>query len=310
MAADDKKNTMSKKELLALGLMNVLPSLLGAAVAGPEAGAAGAAASMKGNEVLMDFNKLDREDARAREKANAEAVAKEEARRDQQQFQKEQQQERLSSQAQQNDLTRALTAESSQTNREMRRDVEMERKIEKLQGKTQSFAELNAAIRNFEGKLPGKLSDLNAEGSKLTKDGKAVDLPGVSLPGLGRVGIYSTDARQLETAMASIFNKELKDRSGAAVTTAEMERLKGEFASGKFNTEAEMIQAVKDYEKMAAVALANAEAGFKPEVLEEYASRGGVTSQQLGKGQQQQQQAPATDPKARLEQLRAKHGRR
>jgi ABC-type sulfate transport system substrate-binding protein len=111
-----------------------------------------------------------------------------------------------------------------------------------------------------------------------------VDLPGVSMWGLGRVSAYSSDARQLSNAMEKLFNVTLKDRSGAAVTSTELERLRSEFSQGKFNTEAEMIDAMKRFKAAAFQALQNKEAAYSPEVVNRYQSRGGMTSSVLAPG--------------------------
>jgi hypothetical protein len=108
--------------------------------------------------------------------------------------------------------------------------------------------------------------------------GKKVDLPGVSIPLIGRTSFYESDARVLSGRIGRVFNTELKDRSGAAVTTNEMERLRNEFGSGKFNTEAEMLGALKDYKKAVAAALKDIEGGFDPKIVNKYTEQGGTTS--------------------------------
>jgi hypothetical protein len=114
-----------------------------------------------------------------------------------------------------------------------------------------------------------------------TVKGKKVDLPGVSIPGIGRITAYDTRARQLKSSMARLFNLELKDRSGTAVTPTELLRLKDEFNSGKFNTEPELLKALQDYKYILRNHLKNTEAGFKPEIVDTYKNRGGITSQDL-----------------------------
>lgn len=145
---------------------------------------------------------------------------------------------------------------------------------------------LFSAIKMVEDELKFKLDDVNDKGQVKQADGsfKDVDLPGANVWGLGRVTTHSADARMLEGSIASIFNTELKDRSGAAVTDNELNRLKMEFNAGRFNTEPEMLRALKRYKIRAAEVLANAEARYNPEVLAEYSGRGGFTSKSLGDG--------------------------
>lgn len=187
----------------------------------------------------------------------------------------------------------------SQMNAEMRRqglmqaqeriDEGKERRLEsdvqKLSDKIGNAQDITNALSNYESKLGFKLDDADVANGQLTVGGKKVDLPGASVPFLGRTSFYSGPARQQQSAMAKIFNVELKDRSGAAVTSPEMERLKTEFASGRFNTEAEMIQAVKDYKRAISDELKNREAGFRPGVVDVYRSRGGRTYRNIDSGQ-------------------------
>lgn len=139
---------------------------------------------------------------------------------------------------------------------------------------------LVAALGNIEDNLGFKIDDYDDKTG--TVRGKKVDLPGVSIPGIGRTSFYSRDARELQSAAAKVFNLELRDRSGAAVTVPELERLKIEFASGRFNSEPELIKALKSYKTILATHLKNTEAGFKPELVDKYSERGGITSRDVG----------------------------
>lgn len=158
-------------------------------------------------------------------------------------------------------------------------DQKMEKQVERLSDKLNSSQELVSSINDLENELGFKLDDYDTT-SKTVKN-KPVDVPGVSVPGLGRVKFYSSDARNLETKLAKIFNVTLRDRSGSAVTNPELERLKSEFASGKFNTEDELLKAAKEYKNAAILAMKNFEAGVKPEAVAEYQSRGGITSESV-----------------------------
>lgn len=152
-------------------------------------------------------------------------------------------------------------------------DEKLEQKVTKLAGSTAPLQETMDAISSFESALPSKSLD--------KYDPKKDDLPGVNVPLLGRVSAYDSDARMLNSKMAKIFNVELKDRSGAAVTDPEMNRLREEFASGKFNSESEMVQAIKDYRQASINALQRAEQAYSPEVRAKYKEFGNRTADSL-----------------------------
>lgn len=160
----------------------------------------------------------------------------------------------------------------------------MEKTIENAGKELGTHGEMFNAIAAVEKQLGFSMEDLDDSGRVKTtaKDGKVtykeVDLPGASVPFVGRVSGYDPDARTLQSRIAKVFNVELKDRSGAAVTDSELERLKTEFAAGKFNSEAEMLTALRDYKQAARAALANAEARYPPEAVKEFGERGGFTS--------------------------------
>lgn len=111
---------------------------------------------------------------------------------------------------------------------------------------------------------------------KNTVNGKKVDVPGVSIPLVGRVSAFSGDARQLQQRLAKIFNTVLKDRSGAAVTSSELERLKSEFGSGAYSSEADMLNALKQYKEEIRNLIAARKVTYSPEAQEKYLDRGGI----------------------------------
>jgi len=145
--------------------------------------------------------------------------------------------------------------------------------IQKFQDKTQDTRNILNSINDFESALGKNLNDLDTKGSTLKEGGKPVDLPGASIPGIGRVSFYDSDARKTQSAAANIFNVELKSRSGAAVTDNELKRLRQEFNDGKFNTEAELIDAIKRYKNRTLEVLKQQESGFKPNVVKTYKDR-------------------------------------
>jgi len=184
---------------------------------------------------------------------------------------------------------------------EFKRGKETDDKVEKLESKVGPHQEIMGSLKAVDDYMrdtvkvgldeydekTGMATVVDPNTGQLVT--KQVDLPGVSVPLLGRVTAHDTKARSLNSLIQKVFNVELKDRSGAAVTTPEMNRIKTEFAAGKFNTEEEMIGALKLYRSLALQAMQNAEAGFRPEIRSEYQARGGKLSGNY---------APKSDPVA------------
>jgi hypothetical protein len=168
---------------------------------------------------------------------------------------------------------------SRKEDRELKRDEMMRDKSSKLSDKVAPIQNILGAVQDVEGKLGFALDDYNNETGKVLKDGKLqdLDLPGVNILGK-RMTFYTTKGRELDTALSKVFNVELKDRSGAAVTNTEMARLKEEFASGVFKTDGEKMDALKRYRNAALQEMKNREAGFSPDVRQLYSGEGGQLS--------------------------------
>lgn len=164
-----------------------------------------------------------------------------------------------------------------------RKERQIDQDMQKLSKDVSGTQGMLGALDEVEMKLGGPLESFQAGGDKLTKDGKEIDLPGVSIPGIGRTTFYSNEGRSLNSAASRVFNSELKDRSGGAVTDNEMERLRKEFNEGKYNTEPELIDALQRYKRQTEVVLKNREAAYTPEVVAKYTDQGGRTSQTLRK---------------------------
>lgn len=158
--------------------------------------------------------------------------------------------------------------------RAFKQEESINKDIQKFQDKTQDTRNILGALNDFETVSGIPLDNTNVDkNGNLIVAGKKKDLPGVSIPGVGRASFYSSDARKLRDAASKIFNVELKSRSGAAVTDNELSRLRQEFSDGKFNTEAELVDAIKRYKKSAKRILKEQEAGYKPEVIQTYKER-------------------------------------
>jgi hypothetical protein len=164
---------------------------------------------------------------------------------------------------------RKMQNELERTERLFQRDIEKD--VQKLSQEVQGKAALDESVAELENLLGFSIDDID----KLTGNvkGKEVDMPGVVWPGFGRISFYSKDARMIDGAMARIFNTELKDRSGAAVTNQELERLKQEFAAGRFQTEAEKLAATKRYTDLLQKELNRRESAFRPIVRSTYKER-------------------------------------
>jgi hypothetical protein len=173
----------------------------------------------------------------------------------------------------QRDERRFLSGEKR--NEKIERNTEQD--MQKLSKDLSGTQEMVGAVDEVEKILGGKLEDFDTKNG-LKKNGKNIDLPGVSIPLVGRTSFYDGDARDLNAAASRVFNATLKDRSGGAVTDNEMERLKREFNEGKYNTEAEMIGAMQRYKRQLDVVMKNREAGYKPDVVKKYQDQGGRTS--------------------------------
>src|SRR6056300_730984 len=106
-------------------------------------------------------------------------------------------------------------------------------------------------------KTDSALRDLELYIDRLAKQGKGGDLPGVGFFG-GRSPFTSTEGRLLRSKLAAFQNVVLKERSGAAVTESELNRIVNELAGG---------EATKD-EKALLVALNGARNALEREKLE------------------------------------------
>jgi len=154
----------------------------------------------------------------------------------------------------------------------------------------QKFGELIAPMQNmtnltkqFEDASGIKLDKSDTTGGVLRVNGKEIDLPGANIPALGRVSFYNTRAREMQAAAQAIFNQRVYDQSGKAINENEMERMKIAFEAGRFNSEAELVDAVKTMNGYVKDAANQVQARFRPEVVQTYDSRGGRTATDMNK---------------------------
>lgn len=105
-------------------------------------------------------------------------------------------------------------------------------------------------------------------------DANKANLPGISLPFVGRVGAGEKFG-ELKSAVGAILSQKLYDRSGKAVTEQELERMKEDFNMGKFNTEEQLVNAARRFKVIENKLKNNVVAGFHPDVVSTFKSRGG-----------------------------------
>ncbi len=187
---------------------------------------------------------------------------------------------------------------------EGRRETQEAKASESVEKRAQSFAtsETGRGINTMEENF-ANLDRVLGKPLEQVREGE--DLPGMNVPGIGRVTLYDDKAKQLQSAASAILNTVIKDRSGAAVTTPEMERIKQEFLSGKWNTEEDFVRGLKQYKeafRKAAQRTINA-LGHVKGYLEE--------NEALPPAYRSAPNASRSDDekRRRLEELRAKRGR-
>lgn len=101
------------------------------------------------------------------------------------------------------------------------------------------------------------------------------DIPGYGATGMLPDPIVSRDAQDLRQSAATLFNLELRDRSGTAVTDNELQRLKNEFGQGNWKTDRQLREGIRQYETRLKEVIRNINAGVDPTVLRDYKARGG-----------------------------------
>ncbi len=188
-----------------------------------------------------------------------------------------------------------------------KRSADEEKRVEKQVLELGEIGAKNAwfkdAVDQIDEALGFNLLDYDPKTS--TAGGKKVDAPGVSLPFVGRTDIFTVGEdddrfKVLQANAEKIFNTKLSERSGAAVTNQEMDRLRREFNQGKHDTEELMLGALKAYRIAAVKEMRAREAGFNRKAIEEYQGRpGAFTSKNMG-------DVPVTDDGAKIEVINGK----
>lgn len=160
-----------------------------------------------------------------------------------------------------------------------KREKKVEDQLIKFEQKAVDAIPIVENLKVIEDILGGNLEQFDPKTG--TVNGKKIDLPGASVPGVGRVFAPGSVGESLQSAFSNIFNTTLKERSGAAVTDQELQRLKNEFAQGKFNTEEKMIEALQRYKNILRKRMRQHEAAYSPEVRARYRTQGGMLADDL-----------------------------
>lgn len=116
--------------------------------------------------------------------------------------------------------------------------------------------------------IPSTIAVVREAESALEKPGVTewVTGPKSSIPDL----LAPQDAKFARQAVQKLFNITLKDRSGAAVTNQELERLKAEFGTGVFKTPEQLTNAITQAKRIIDAHYKGIAAGFGKDALDRY----------------------------------------
>ena len=84
------------------------------------------------------------------------------------------------------------------------------------------------------------------------------------------------EGRKNRAVFARLLNTTLKDRSGAAVTPPELERLKEEFNAGGFKTDTDYRNAFSVFKRILNQTIQQATIGYDPKAFAEWQNRDGI----------------------------------
>lgn len=82
--------------------------------------------------------------------------------------------------------------------------------------------------------------------------------------------VVGDDVKKARQAVVQLFNITLKDRSGAAVTNQELERLKQEFSTGMWKTPKQLLNGIKEARKIIDQHYKSIASGYGTDVLKAY----------------------------------------
>lgn len=169
------------------------------------------------------------------------------------------------------------SAEIARGNQELRRlQIEQGGEARRTAAGDRQEKDLGARTQKLQGalekaNLPEANAVLGAVETAVTKAPKLVEYltgPKSLLPD----AVVPAEIRDGRQAFQKLFNITLKNRSGAAVTIPEFERLKAEFGSGVFKTPDQIQNAVRQARDIVSKHAASVAAGFGEDALERYNS--------------------------------------
>ena len=107
-------------------------------------------------------------------------------------------------------------------------------------------------------------------------EGQKGDLEGFGLGAIKPDWAVSTDAQDLRQQLTKLFNIDLAERSGAAVTKQELDRLKDEFKSGAWKTDRQLVKGIRDYRNLLEAYKKHAFSGYNKDIINRYQDQGGL----------------------------------
>jgi len=136
------------------------------------------------------------------------------------------------------------------------------------------FKNIDARIQKMtkDSKHPyNKLEDVLIEpgglyGSQIV----GADLPGVSIPGYGQVNLGNAEAAGFQSDIGKLLAAYQKSVSGLTASNPEMKRIVENLQQGKFSSEGERLQGLKDLKSMLMAAKKMSREKYGPEVLSKY----------------------------------------
>ncbi len=273
----EAKPSMSRGDKIAIGLIAVLPTLIGGLTQGAEGGAIGAKVSTDALGGIV----ADAKESQANATAASDKALTRQDKIDEQERELASRKEDRASRERIANRDRGSAARDASSARlslaQERLDIKKQDKLDKdvlgLSDRMQK-AGLGDAI--------SRLSEIDAEIGGLDNPG-VKDLPGYGIAGGALPDLAAgDDGRRLRQLVQGLANINLKDRSGAAVSDQEYLRFKKEFGTGTMMTEKQLLDGLRTYRNIVQRVAQGFEAGAAPEAVQEYSNRpGALTSAQV-----------------------------
>lgn len=199
----------SNKELIALGLLSTIPSIIGAVAGGSEGGEAGANASLTGLKQMQEEQKQGREQQQVLQKAALESQERKAKQQADAELKRELQEERL---AAQKDL-KTLVAGNQQP-----KQTEAQKVFERAAAKT-----IEPYISGGRDLLQANAEKLIESADKLTKlkDSSTAKRAALGLIGESGRSLVTPERKEIENAINSVTVEQLRQTLGAQFTATE-----------------------------------------------------------------------------------------